>query len=77
MELKPCPFCGSKALFVQKAYGTKDGSEISCGKCFAKAPHSDGKVLVKIGPNGELFTWQDGRQEAVVAWNRRANDYDL
>ena len=77
MELKPCPFCGGKATMDQTSYGTKDGSaclgfKICCVKCHATAPRADGHVLVKLGMNGEVFTWQDDRQEACKAWNRRA-----
>ena len=78
-DLKRCPFCGSRATMIQTTYGTRDGSaclgfEILCENCRATAPDANGHVLVKLGMNGELFPWQDDRQKAVEAWNRRAND---
>ena len=78
-ELKPCPFCGGRAIVVQTTYGTSDGSarlgfEIRCVRCSAKAPSSHGMVLVKLDDNGELRAWKDDRIEAMAAWNRRADD---
>lgn len=38
MEIKPCPFCGSDALFVSER---NSKSYVRCGKCYAYGP--DGK----------------------------------
>lgn len=65
--LKPCPFCGGsaelkdarKCLVVSRASYITPYS-VSCGnrKC-------------KVAPYTRYF---DNEQEAITAWNRRAND---
>lgn len=68
-ELKPCPFCGSKAkhfVFCRSAYdATRLKHNVQClGKgCFANV----GRDLT--------FSY-DTEEEAVKAWNRRAGEQD-
>lgn len=79
IELKPCPFCGGEADFIQTAYGTADNSSvrlqfaIRCKKCDASAPNACGYIAINLSSDGELNTWHDDRNPAIAAWNRRAN----
>ena len=58
-ELKPCPFCGGKAKYIyQMPYNA-----VKCTKC-----KLFGKTIV------DSYEQQDGKTEAVEAWNRRAED---
>ena len=77
-DLKPCPFCGEKAQFEQRGYGTTDlasvrlGFSVRCKKCGAYAPHADGHISINLSVTGELNIWEDDRNKAIEAWNRRA-----
>ena len=58
-ELKPCPFCGGRAKF---AY-IMPYNGVTCTKCKAW-----GKTII------DSYEQQDGKAEAIKAWNRRAED---
>ena len=79
-DLKPCPFCGGGAEFRQTAFGTAEGNSVKltfrveCKKCSATAPKSNGRVSINFRSDGLLNIWQDDREQAVKAWNRRADD---
>ena len=79
IKLKPCPFCGSKAGFIQTAYGTTDHNSASlsfsirCVKCSATAPNAIGKIAINLLEDGTLNTWHDDREKAADAWNRRVD----
>lgn len=79
-ELKPCPFCGGKASIQQTAYGTTDNAScrlsfaIRCTKCDATAPNASGYVAINLMSDGSLNLWNDDREKAVKAWNRRVSD---
>lgn len=59
ITLKPCPFCGSSAVY--ESYGTTEYGDkcysIGCANCGAKGPSY-----------GHLKTTMD---DAIDAWNRR------
>lgn len=58
-ELKPCPFCGGKAKYVyQMPYNA-----VKCTKCKVF-----GKTIV------DSYEQQDGKAEAIEAWNRRTEN---
>lgn len=62
-ELKPCPFCGSKARLV---HTLDDEWYVECSQC-----DSEGGGFCSCLPS----TWLYGtKQEAIEAWNRRAKD---
>jgi Lar family restriction alleviation protein len=56
-ELKPCPFCGSKNLFIDTGISGGDGGNlfwVVCNECY-----SSGQAL-------------DKKSSAIAAWNKRA-----
>src|SRR5690242_19332032 len=61
IKLLPCPFCGSDA-HVRTAYASGAGhfDEVTCGNALCEAK----------SPNA------DTEEEAIAAWNRRANAPD-
>lgn len=82
MELKPCPFCGGKAVIQQSEIGIMETNRdsvrfdfsIRCINCKSTAPGANGYIAVKLARDGELNVWHDGRVSAIESWNRRAND---
>ena len=74
-ELKPCPFCGSKAAikiistkYECSAFGTT--FKIFCPKCdFGFKRESSFEIR-----NGYPVTTKDGYAEVIKKWNRRADN---
>lgn len=58
-ELKTCPFCGGKARYIYRM----PFNAVVCQKCKAAS-----KVFA------DYYEQQDGKAEAIEAWNRRAED---
>ena len=58
-ELKPCPFCGGKATYVYHM----PYNAVACKKC---------KATTRVFT--DYYEQQDGKAEAIEAWNRRAED---
>lgn len=78
-ELKPCPFCGGKANFfvkVNSTTGTHRGWKfgVYCTMCDSSLPRNDYVLDVDFDPNGEITIVRDERNDAIEAWNRRANN---
>lgn len=77
-ELKPCPFCGGEAKFVQTAHGSITAESvhrnyaIQCVKCKAR-PYDSFTIRVWLAENGVVMS-ESNKNEAIEAWNRRAND---
>lgn len=67
-ELKPCPFCGCKTIRIN-AYGFGQYSA-QCVGCFVETARSFGSNACYY--NGKVM--QKGKEEAIEAWNRRAED---
>lgn len=62
-ELKPCPKCGSKALFEDSSfYFPLFGYAISCLNI-----NCEQEIVIRYG-----FTERDAKERAIRAWNRRA-----
>ena len=66
-ELKPCPFCGGKAEYVDYGQeGEFEDWDVECTECHA--------LMIAPGKEpGEVTT----KLEAAAAWNRRAQDAAL
>lgn len=61
-ELKPCPFCKQIWLYA---------SENDCGSDYKALGY---RVECRCGFAWKAITWHKTKQEAIEAWNRRAND---
>ena len=80
VELKPCPFCGGKAIF--KTYATMNHSfygpgyefHIKCSKCGTSFPRDNYIITMYMDEDGNAGYRVDGREEAAQEWNRR---YDM
>ena len=77
-ELKPCPFCGGKAMFLtitNKSSHLAVGVmfKIKCMKCGTELPKSY-ECEMYMDQGGGIRTGKDERTKATTDWNRRAND---
>ena len=66
-ELKPCPFCGGKAVVVNAPFSGV--WYIRCKSCTAMIGRKTKTISTVCGK--EYF---DTREAAEIAWNRRADD---
>lgn len=67
MELKPCPFCGGEAILITSPHiGIV---YIQCQSCTAMVGRKRKIISSMIGK--EFFA---NKQEAIEAWNVRADD---
>jgi Lar family restriction alleviation protein len=78
-KLKPCPFCGGKAVFMTKQNNSSHtcvsfSFAIECSKCHTRPPKASDNVAFGLSSTGEIVTIDDGREKAIEAWNRRAAD---
>ena len=60
-ELKPCPFCGGKAKYMY----SMPYNVVKCTKCKVF-----GKTIV------DSYEQQDGKAEAIEAWNKRYTPHE-
>ena len=79
-ELKPCPFCGGKAIFKTTALHTSGDNigydfAISCFGCDATLRAARGTAYLKLQPDGSAIV-TNGKALEIAAreWNRRAED---
>ena len=70
-ELKPCPFCGGKAVIkaVNKSYGFTIWCQ--CKECSAK---TEGYCPDINNEDNSLESIEKCKNKAAKAWNRRMND---
>lgn len=79
-ELKPCPFCGGKAVFTGKMYNMEgDNAQqtvftISCSNCQVSLPTTYGSIQYRFSVNGSLHIYHDDRDSATSEWNKRAGE---
>lgn len=78
IELKRCPFCGGKAVYVTK--NNVSGHHcvgfdytVVCGDCGVRLPERY-EIRFSLSENGGLNVLNDGRQIAADRWNRRAGE---
>lgn len=77
--LKPCPFCGGRAIFDGTMYDMKgDNTQqtvftISCSKCNVSLP-TYGSIRYRFYKNGNLSIYHDDRDEVVRKWNERISE---
>ena len=70
-ELKPCPFCGGKIKIVTTMYG---GLGYQLYHDILDDPKKKCPIAKHEG-EGEMGMWiYDTIEEAIEAWNRRAED---
>lgn len=71
-ELKPCPFCGGRAVLKAK---TKHGIGFTiwceCSKCHSKI---DGYCPNIESEDNSLESIEHCKNSAIKAWNRRADN---
>ena len=76
IELRPCQFCGGKAIF----YTTNDGLKtdrgdalfyfsVECKECGAHPHHAWGKARVYMRQNGDFYINRDEMHKAAKVWN--------
>lgn len=74
IELKPCPFCGGRIKIVTTQYG-------GIGYQLYHDVTSDPTGICPIARHegeGEMGVWiYDTRNEAIEAWNRRADNVNV
>lgn len=67
IELKPCPFCGGKAVY----YYQRDNEAIFCDECGAKLPYLDfGEAHDKLAKQWNARPFED----ALRAKNKRLRE---
>lgn len=76
MELKPCPFCGGRALFktvssTASHYSAVFSFKVECGKCGTSLPRRY-SVVFGLSVDGVIKPDRDERCQAAEAWNKRA-----
>ena len=78
-ELKPCPFCGGKAEFIDTDARYARQScfvyfKIKCKKCLTEPQGAFGYIAFNLRANGEFNVWHDDRPDAIAKWNRRVEN---
>lgn len=75
IKLRPCPFCGGKAVYMTKSnasdhYCAGFNFEVGCEGCGISLPGRY-KIRFSLSENGELNILNDERPIAAEKWNRR------
>lgn len=77
-KLKPCQFCGGKAMFLTITNKSSHSAvgvmfKIKCMKCGTELPKSY-ECEMYMDQDGGIRTGKDERTKATTDWNRRASD---
>ena len=72
-ELKPCPFCGSGAIFEEHIENGKTQFIVRCGRCGRALYQTD---TVDFTYESDKSAWEELKQNAVDMWNERAYEND-
>ena len=74
-DLRPCPFCGSKAVFQTGRHYSDDHNtilfSIECKGCGVNLPHL-GSITFKLWDSGSAEIIRDDRQKMVDQWNGKS-----
>jgi len=80
-NVKNCPWCGNKPEFIVESCGSsREGLywdlELRCNCCRNHGPNSHFSIAGRIARDSCVFILEgkDKLQQAVNAWNRRADD---
>lgn len=77
LQLLPCPFCGKPPGMRRYSVGTQNTKflETWAIECYCGMARTKGfDTVFKRDPDtGEFIFEKDGREDAIKAWNRRAN----
>lgn len=81
IELKPCPFCGGKAIFETFSLNNTSFSvgfkyEIRCEECKAGLPKIY-ETNLSLTDDGIIDVLKDGREAAASDWNRRTDNENI
>lgn len=77
IKLKPCPFCGGKAIFQTRStihssfYGPGYEFRIKCSKCGMSSGKNEYMISMYFDEDGNVGFRIDQREEAAQEWNRR------
>lgn len=76
-KLKPCPFCGGKAVFRMISNNSSHYScgfifKIECDDCGVQLPTSFTSDF-SMTEDGEINAFNDLRSQAIRTWNMREN----
>mgnify|MGYP004690464921 CR=1 FL=1 len=76
-KLKPCPFCGGKAVFKccltgRSGYDIWWSYKVCCSRCGVEFPDREElETKLRIGDDGKIFCVIDDRLKAAGLWNKR------
>lgn len=81
LELKPCPFCGGRAKFINKGNFSSNFSSgfyysIKCVECDIELSQTE-EMNFHLGDNGEPVMTEASkynRERLIAIWNRRTNN---
>lgn len=76
-ELKPCPFCGGKAMISRRTLDDRTRYDhwfivVRCASCYASAAPQTADVIDT--EDGQPILDPDAELRAVQAWNRRVTE---
>ena len=73
-ELKPCPFCGGRAVIRETKVYLWEAIQIHCEKCSVHSPNEIFNHLA-YSDGEEIYVTKTMAAEKVInKWNRRVND---
>ena len=73
-ELKPCPFCGGKAILKDTKFWMSDAVYALCTVCGASVQKKLANHTYYVDGKEMFMTKEHAEQLVANAWNRRAND---
>ena len=72
VELKPCPFCGSKDIVIKNQYSSKRDAYYTLAQCVLCGANTRTSTnFTNYDPSSEEFWKSDSVQEVATLWNTR------